>query len=145
MTEEQAKELREAIIDFMKTPSHDVHDGPLDEMAKLCDKAKDGYGFYIFVYGSGSKGGRNEHLPIHAHVLTQINPDLDIGSFDASGDVLPKSGSDIIDADKKHPLPADVKNNIAEWAGQKSKLFPNKTNWEYVKDSFKTINPDLFI
>jgi len=141
MDEEQANEVKEAMKEYMKTPSSVEY---MREMARLCDKKKDGYGFYIYVYNSGDGGSRNEHLPMHAHVLTQIKPDIDVGSFDLTNPNPPATGNDVVDADKKHPLPADIKDKVAEWAKKKNRKYTDKTNWEVARIEFEFNNPDLF-
>jgi len=116
----------------------------VNEMAKLCDKVKDGYGFYIYVKNSGPGGARSEHLPMHAHVLTQINPDIDIGCFDLTSETPPADGKAVKDASKKRLLPADVKSKIAEWSKKPNKDLPSATNWAVARAEFKHINPSLF-
>jgi len=113
------------------------------DMARLCDKEKDGYGFYVCVRNISS-GGKKEHLPIHAYVLTKLNPEIEAGCFDATDESPPKSADDVIDADKKHPLPDDVKQELVEWANAKSKLYPAYTNWYVVRTEFMILNPEFF-
>jgi len=149
--EDWAKKLDEKLDAIVDKYSHrgdeELAEPPCEslvEMAKLCDKVKDGYGFYIYVKNSGPGGARSEHLPMHARVLTQLNPEIDIGSFDLTSDVLPASGNDVVDANKKKPLSADVKHKIAEWSRKPSKHYPDKTNWAVARTEFKILNPDLF-
>jgi len=109
------------------------------DMVRLSDREKDGYGFYVCV-----RSGKREHLPIHAYVLTRLSPEIEAGCFDATDENPPKSADDVIDADKRHPLPYDIKEEIVEWANAKSKLYPAYTNWYVVRTEFMILNPELF-
>jgi len=149
--EEWLKKLNEkmdAIVSkYLYGKSEELAEPPCEslvEMAKLCDKVKDGYGFYIYVKNSGPGGARSEHLPMHAHVFTQLNPDIDIGSFDITSETLPASVDDIIDVNKKRLLPTDVKHKIVEWARKKHKNAPLMTNWAMARTYFMGLNPSLF-
>jgi len=119
------------------------HSEHAPDTARLCDKEKDGHGFYICVKNGGPSGKR-EYPFIHAYALTKLEPEIEAGCFDATDENPPKSADDVIDADKKHPLPHDVRQEIVEWANEKSKLYPAYTNWYVLRTEFKILNPELF-
>ncbi|MCL2282561.1 MAG: hypothetical protein FWC26_04515 [Fibromonadales bacterium] len=135
-----AKALGEGIKeDFM------LGDDSILEMAKMCDKDRDGHGFYIYVKGSDDpNSGRREHLPIHAHVLAQLKPEILIGKIDLTSETEPNSANEVIDADKETLLPADAKREIVKWAKEKDDDIPGLNKWQASRAVFKKLNPYLF-
>jgi len=116
----------------------------LFEMATMCSP-DDGYGFYVCVYGSGDEPGyRDEHLPMHAHVLAKIKPKIEFGCVDLTNENPPKDPSEVIDANKKRLLPSSIKKEIVKWLNEKNEDYPEYTNWAVCRKTFRGLNKRLF-